>query len=259
MNIIAVINEKGGVAKTTTAVNLAYGLARANDRVLLLDMDPQSNATTAVGLEPSDFATRHIGEALIIEDPDFSPFVVPMPQHNLWMIPASRTLRDTADELMDQGDPLERLTQGLHNLQAYFDYVVIDLPPTIEVLQEMAIEASDYFLLPVELSRFAVDGVTNLVEHLVNRRQGTPWDFRILLSRVEGFNKQGNDLAFQSLRDLDPYILETTIRYNGKIPMSQDAGQDIYSFAPLSRGARDFRKLAKEIRTLWPKKALQKT
>ena len=131
MNTIAVINEKGGVGKTTTAVNLAFGLARLKYRILLLDMDPQSNATQAVGFSPADYSELHIGEALVLDDVNLEPFIIQTAHPNLSMIPASRTLRDAAHELINQGNPLNRLIDGLSLLQDEYDYVVIDLPPTI--------------------------------------------------------------------------------------------------------------------------------
>lgn len=257
MNIIAVINEKGGVGKTTTAVNLAAGLARLKHRVLLVDMDPQSNATRAMGLNPADYAETHIGEALVYDAVNLEPFIRQMPQDNLWMIPSSRTLRDAAHDLVDQGQPLNRLSDGLDSLQNHFDYTVIDLPPTIEVLQESAIEAADYFLIPVELTIFSLDGLGNLILHLTDRKATEKgWNFRILPSRVEGYAREENDEALQELRAVKKYMLKSEIRYNGKVPGAQRAGQDIYTYAPLSRGARDFRKLSKEIASLWRPKAL---
>ena len=257
MNTIAVINEKGGVGKTTTAVNLAFGLARLKYRILLLDMDPQSNATQAVGLSPADYSESHIGEALVLDDVNLEPFIIQTDHPNLSMIPASRTLRDAAHELINQGNPLNRLIDGLSLLQDEYDYVVIDLPPTIEVLQETAIEATDFFIVPVELSIFSLEGLGNLIIHLTDRKAGMKgWDFRVLPSRVEGHNKEENAAAMKELKNVGRYILKTTIRYNGKISSSQRAGQDIYSFAPVSRGARDFRKLSKEISNLWQPKNL---
>lgn len=258
MNIIAVINEKGGVGKTTIAVNLAFGLARSRYSVLLIDMDPQSNATTATGFNPDDYAGANIGDGLVVEDPDLDYLILETPQQNLHLIPASRTLRDAAHNLVAQGEPLERLRQGLEKLADRYQYVVIDLPPTIEILQEMAIEAADRFIIPVELARFSLDGLGKLVLHLMARKSSdSHWQFRIVLSRVEGYNKQANEQAIKHLRELRRYILPTPIRYNGKIPLSQTDGKDIFTFAPLSRGARDFRRLCKDIEKLWPTTALQ--
>jgi chromosome partitioning protein len=258
MNIIAVINEKGGVGKTTIAVNLAYGLARLRYPVLLIDMDPQSNATTAAGFNPDDFTTANIGDGLVVEDPELDHLIVETTQPNLHLIPASRTLRDAAHDLVAQGEPLERLSQGLARLDGRYQYVIIDLPPTIEILQEMAIEAADRFLIPVELARFSLDGLGKLVLHLTTRKPTeTRWQFRVVLSRVEGYNKETNEQSTKHLRDLRRYILPTPIRYNGKIPLSQAASTDIYTFAPLSRGARDFRRLCKDIEKLWPTTTLR--
>jgi len=257
MNVLAVLNEKGGVAKTTTAVNLAFGLARPrlNHRVLLVDMDPQSNATTAAGFDPADYPADHIGEALLEYQPDLEPYIIPTAQDNLSIIPASRGLLTAKDELIAQGRPLERLEMALAPLQENFDYIIIDLPPTIEVLQELAIEAADHFIVPLELGRFALDGLGNLILKLTERKdKHGSWKFRILLSKVTGRTKNVNIFAMAELKELRDYVLDTQIRFSAKIPESQNQQQSIFDYARLSDSARDFRKLSKEITTLWPTK-----
>ena len=258
MIIIAVINEKGGVAKTTTAVNLAHGLARKNYRVLLADLDPQSNATAACGLNWREYEGRNVGEGLLTEDPFFDPYIVDLNHAGISILPATRGLRDVAHELAAQGNPIERVSDGLSKLENEYDFAILDLPPTLEILQEMAIEAADRFIIPLELSAFAIDGFTELIRHLAGRKRGArEWQFRILLSKVEGFNPQTNIASLADLGPLSEYLLSTVIRFNGKIPMSQREGQDIFTYAPQSRGARDFRKLIREIEELWPAQMLQ--
>lgn len=256
--IVAILNEKGGVAKTTTAVNLAHGLARIGHRVLLVDLDPQSNATAASGLNWRDYEGQSVGEGLLTEDPDLRPYIVSLDSPNLACVPATRSLRDIAHELVEQGNPIERLADALSLVTADYAYVILDLPPTLEILQEMAVEAADRFIVPLELTAFAIDGLTELIKHLVARKRGAPdWQFRILLSRVEGFNRQTNEASLEDIGPLGEHVLSSVIRFNGKVPMSQREGQDIFTYAPRSRGARDFRKLTHEIETLWPVQALE--
>jgi len=260
MNIITIISEKGGVAKTTTAVNLAHGLARLGYRILLIDLDPQSNATAACGLDWREFEGRCVGDGLLTADPDLGAYVVVLEQVGLSVIPATRGLRDIAHELVAQGNPVERLGEALYKLSSRYDVAILDLPPTLEILQEMAIETADRFIIPVELAAFALDGLTELIRHLAARKANArDWQFRILLSKVEGFNRQTNEVSLKDLGPLSEYVLSTTIRFNGKIPMSQRERQDIFTYAPRSRGARDFRKLTREVEELWPVQALQTT
>jgi cellulose biosynthesis protein BcsQ len=111
--------------------------------------------------------------------------------------------------------------------------------------------------VPVELSIFSLEGLGNLILHLYNRKSSDKgWAFRVLPSRVEGFNKDEHREALTELKEVSKYMLESIIRYNGKIPSAQRAGMDIYTFAPVSRGARDYRKLSKEIANLWQPKSL---
>ena len=258
MITIAVINEKGGVAKTTTAINLAAGLARSKQRVLLIDLDPQSNATTGCGLDWRTFKGRSVGEALLIETPSFQDFIVKPDEIDLDVVPATRDLRSQAHQLITQGSPLDRLEHALAELQGRYDYVLLDLPPTLEILQENAIEAASRFIVPVELEAFALDGLIELIRHLQRRKAAVEdWAFRILVSKVQGFNRETNAAAREDLGPLADHLLSTVIRFNGKIPMSQRAGTPVAAYQSNSRGARDFRALTNEILTLWPAPALE--
>jgi len=253
MITIAVINEKGGVGKTTTAINLASGLARLDHRVLVLDLDPQSNTTSGFGLDPAAYRGRAVGDALLIENADLSPHVVSIEEPLLDIVPATRDLRGIAHQLVEQGGPIDRLAQALARLTDAYDYAILDLPPTLEIIQENAIQTADRFIIPIELSAFSLDGLTELIKHLRERKAARPdWAFRILPSRVEGFNGATNRATREDLSPLLSFMLATTIRFSGKIPLSQREGRDIFAYAPRSRAARDFRALTHEIATLWP-------
>ncbi|MBI3735948.1 ParA family protein [Candidatus Sumerlaeota bacterium] len=253
MITIAVINEKGGVGKTTTAINLAAGLSRHGFRVLALDLDPQANTTAGLGVNWMEYRGKGVGDALLVENPDLTPFIVTLDRSLPDLVPATRDLRAIAHELVEQGGPINRLDQAMTHLDLDYDYGVLDLPPTLEILQENAIQSANRFLIPIELSAFSLDGLTELVKHLHHRKSGrSDWQFRILPSRVEGFNRETNAAIREDLGPLAQFLSSSRIRFNGKIPMSQREGKDIYSYAPRSRGARDFRALTQEIITLWP-------
>jgi chromosome partitioning protein len=255
---IAVINEKGGVAKTTTAVNLAAGLTRSGHRVLLIDLDPQANTTTYCGLDWNDYTGCSVGDALLLDEPDLAPFILIDDATQQGLIPATPELREIAEELVVQGKPIQRLAQALKPLADQYDYTLLDLPPNIQVLHELAIEAADRFIIPLELSAFSLVGLNRLINNIQRHKGRRPdWQFRILLSRLSGFNKRANQEAEQVLGSLAEYVLTTSIRFNGKIAESQFAGSDIFAFDPRCRGARDFRKLTDEVIALWPVQTLQ--
>lgn len=252
---IAIINEKGGVGKTTTAVNLAHGLGRRGHRVLLLDLDPQSNTTIHCGLDWRELEPLSIGPAMLRRFPDLLPCLVDL-KSGVRLIPSSRRLRDVAHQLVAQRVPLNRLAQALTPLAEQFDYALMDLPPTLEVMQEMAIESAQRFLIPVDLGAFSIDGLTELIQHLHQRKADSPdWDFRILISREEGFSRATNAEALSALEPLRERLIPTHIRFNQRIRYSQIAGVDIFTHDARSRGARDFRALTRDIETLWPSEA----
>jgi chromosome partitioning protein len=125
-------------------------------------------------------------------------------------------------------------------------------------LQENAIEAASRFIVPVELEAFALDGLIELIGHLQRRKAGNDdWAFRVLISKVQGFNRATNAAAREDLGPLSEHLFATAIRFNGKIPMSQRAGRSIFIHDRRSRGARDFRALTIELLTLWPAPTLE--
>jgi chromosome partitioning protein len=187
----AVINQKGGTGKTTTAVNLAAGLARAGHRTLLVDLDPQAHATIGVGLSPDDFPERTISEVLVAENPSFEGFIADTYLEHLKLVPASIRLSRVASQLHSQNFREHRLAQAFEGLDG-FDYAIIDCQPTLEVLPVNAMVAADYFLIPTQPAGFGLRGLADLLFTRKGlRRQGPlatvrPWDWHVLMTMVMG-------------------------------------------------------------------------
>jgi len=259
MKRIAVINQKGGVGKTTTAVNLAAGLARAGKRTLLIDLDPQAHATIGIGLDPESFAGKTISEVLVAENPRIEEYIAETNVARLKIVPSSISLSRVASLLHSQNFREHRLAQALDRLTG-FDYVVIDCQPTLEVLPVNAMVAADCFLIPTPAAGYGIRGLADLLDTLkALRGQGPqagsrPWDWRILLTMVMKQAKSTNSLVDEILGSVRNHRLKTVIHRNERLNRSQTVKQprDIFSFDRHSQGARDYLQLTKETMTIWP-------
>src|ERR1044071_1405618 len=161
--IVAVANQKGGVGKTTTAINLATSIAMAGRRVLLVDIDPQGNLTSGVGAKSQRAAAGTIYEALLTDEPP-DGFVLPTTVTNLSLLPADRDLTGAEIELVPLPERERRLKRVLDPLRDQFDHIFIDCPPSLGLLTLNALVAADAVLIPLHCEYFALEGLADLVE-----------------------------------------------------------------------------------------------
>lgn len=254
MRIIAVINQKGGVGKTTTSVNLAAGLARRGHRTLLVDLDPQAHATLGLGLDPDTLDGLTMGDALLSEQDLLASVIRPTYLDGLQVAPASLAL-SKADSLLHARHFREQRLQQVLGSVSGFEYVLIDCQPTLGVLPVNAIVASKHFLIPTQPSGYALRGLGDLLETLHSIRRFMPgWDYRILLTMVLPQATLTNQMVDRVIEPLRAHLLETRItrcEALNRAPM-QDQPRDIVSFARNSRAAHDYEQLTEEILKLWP-------
>src|SRR5580658_3543165 len=184
MRTIAIINQKGGVGKTTTAVNLAASLARAGHSTLLIDLDPQANATVGCGLDPEQFVGRTIGDVLLSDSDGISSVIVETYVPGLKIAPASIALSKADSLLHARHFREQRLQHALEGLQG-FDFVLIDCQPSLGVLPVNAMVATNEFLIPTQPSGYALRGLGDLLEtlHCV-KRFATGWDSSVPCRKV---------------------------------------------------------------------------
>ena len=254
MRIIAIINQKGGVAKTMTAVNLAAGLARAGRPTLLIDLDPQAHATVGLGLDPEVFTGRTIGDVLLAESASVSSILAETYLPNLKLAPSALALSKADSLLHARHFREQRLQHALAGLQG-FDYVLIDCQPTLGVLPVNAMVAADHFLIPTQPSGYALRGLGDLLETLHSIKRFLPhWDYRVLLTMVMGQATVTNELVARALEPLHDKLLATRIARSEVLNRAQtdDQPKDVGTYAPRSRAAQDYQQLTEEIQQLWP-------
>ena len=254
MKIVAIINQKGGVGKTTTAVNLAAGLARAGHATLLIDLDPQAHATVGLGLDPEQFTERTIGDVLLSESASIQSVVTDTYLPGLKVAPASIALSKADSLLHARHFREQRLQRALEDLSG-FAYVLIDCQPTLGVLPVNAMVAAGHFLIPAQPSGYALRGLGDLLETLHSIKRFMPaWDYRILLTMVMGQATVTNDLVERALEPLREKVLATRIARCEVLNRAQteDQPRDVINYAKHSRAAHDYQQLTEEIRNLWP-------
>jgi len=254
---IAIINQKGGTGKTTTAVNLAAGLARLDHKVLLIDLDPQAHATSGLGVDLDESDLPTISEVLGEENLPLADILLDTSEENLKLAPSDIRLARTA-RLMDSRTFRESVLKKVIARVEGFDYIIIDCQPTLDVLSINALVCADKILIPTQLAGHALKGLSDLLSTLESIKNGDPYDWRILLTMVTG---HGEERQAQAVRILDPIkdrILETRIPRTEAIERSQMEGESDEPLIPIvlsktsNRGSQAYRALVKEVLERWP-------
>lgn len=248
--VVAVANQKGGVAKTTTAINLAAALAALGQHTLLVDVDPQGNLTSGVGQKNQRAAAGGTYEALTSDttsDPE--QFILPTAYDNLWLMPADRNLTGAELELVALPDRDRRLKAILDPLRSRFDYILLDCPPSLGLLTLNGLVASDTVLIPLHCEYFALEGLAELLGTLKRVKAGLNPTLDVegvLLTMYDDRTNLGQQVANDVRGFFGDKVFRTVIPRNVRLAEAPSHGIPAVSYDPKSRGADAYTQLAGE-------------
>jgi chromosome partitioning protein len=246
--IIAVANQKGGVGKTTTTVNLAASLAIEEKKVLLVDCDPQGNATSGSGIPRSQLRKTLYNSIINNENPE--DIILPTELPLFSVLPADKNLAGAEVELVGREKREFRLKEVLSKVKKNYDYIIIDCPPSLGLLTINSLTAADTILVPIQCEYYALEGVTELFDTLVRIRRSLNPQLKIEGLLLTMFDERTN-LSSAVAKDLRDFykdkVLKTVIPRNIRLAEAPSYGKPIILYDIRSRGADSYMRLAKEI------------
>ena len=246
--IIAITNQKGGVGKTTTAVNLAASMAKLGKRILLVDLDPQGNATSGLGINKQEVETSTY--ELMLGEAGFKQALLPNVFPRLSLLPSSIDLAAAELDLASAERKEFILKKILEKQRKNFDYIMIDCPPSLNTLTINAMCAADSAIVPIQCEYYALEGLSQLLQtiKLVTERMNAELSIEgILFTMYDGRTNLSQDVVENVRNNLDLYIYKTKIPRNVRLAEAPSFGLPVIQYDPRSAGAVSYMKLAREV------------
>jgi chromosome partitioning protein len=246
--IIAIANQKGGVGKTTTSVSLSACLAYLGKKVLLMDTDPQGNATSGVGVNKGD--VHQCIYDVLIDDIDIKDVILETKVENLHVVPATISLAGAEIELVTTISREVRLKRALQEIKEDYDYIIIDCPPSLGLLTINALTASDAILIPVQCEYYALEGLSQLLStiRLVQKHLNHQLTIDgVLLTMFDARTNLGIQVIEEVKKYFQDKVYKTIIPRNVRLSEAPSHGEPIIIYDPKSRGAEVYLELAKEV------------
>lgn len=245
--VISLTNNKGGVGKTTSTLNIGVGLANRGRRVLLIDLDPQASLTISLGLNSKDFLDKSIVQVLT-KQRDVKECLFKI-RENVYIIPSNKLLNDAEDLIKGKNFRESILKNALDPIKDIFNYILIDCPPSLNVFTDNGLTASNEVFIPIEAEYLALQGTSQLVEKVNEIKEGNP-NLRItgvFLTKYDqrkNLNKQVKEVLENTFKG---EVFNTNINTNVALAEAPSHQKDIFSYEPTSSGAKDYASLVEEI------------
>ncbi len=247
--VIAITNQKGGVGKTTTSINLAYYLSKSKRKVLLIDFDPQGNASSGLGVDKNNLVAGSMSD-VILQTINIKDVILKTDYQNLEVAPTISTLANAEVSLANAEHKFFRLKEAINQIIQDYDYILIDCPPSLNLLTVNSLIAARYIILPVQTEFYALEGLSQLLETMKTVSKGINKKLE-LLGVLPTMVDSRTILSGQVITEIKKYfgdkVFENTIPRNIRLAEAPSHGLPIGAYDRFSKGARSYKNLAKEI------------
>lgn len=248
--VVAIANQKGGVGKSTTAINLGAGLALQGESILIVDLDPQGNTSSGLGIDRGAIELSTY-ELLVDEDTTIGDVVEPTSVRNLHVVPATIELAGAEIELVSLFSREQRLKNALSEALGDYDFVLIDCPPSLGLLTINGLTAANEVLIPIQCEYYALEGVSQLTRNIGLVKQNINPQLEVegvVLTMFDGRTTLSSDVASQVREHFPDQTYKTVIPRTVRLSEAPSYGEPIEAYDPMSRGAIAYRELAREFR-----------